>query len=231
MPSRPPLSTPRRSLVIPALAVLLAGLAACSGDKDEKGDLPKGDELVSSAADAMRSVKTAHFRIESDGDIGGVPLRRADGVITAAGDAEGTARIEQGGPLSELSFVVKGQTLWVKGVTGGWQKLPLALASTVYDPSKILNPDQGIANVLATATGAKTEARETVDGADAYRVAATFKGDALSKLVPGVEGDIPGKLWIGADRHVLHRGQFTVDKTTVTVTFTDFDKPVTVNEP
>jgi lipoprotein LprG len=223
----------RRLLVIPALTVLLAGLAACSGS-DSGGDgqdLPKGDELVRSAAEAMRSVKTAHFRIASDGDVGGVPLRRADGVITAAGDAEGTAQIDQSGPLSELSFVVKGQTLHVKAVTGGWQEVPLALASTVYDPSKILNADQGVANVLATATGAKTEARETIDGADAYRVAATFKGDALSKLVPGVEGDVPGKLWIGTDRRVLHRGQFTVDTSTVTVTFSDFDAPVTVNEP
>jgi lipoprotein LprG len=185
----------------------------------------------------MRSVKTARFEITANGTVAGVPLRRASGVITAAGEAEGSAQIEQGGPLAELSFVVKGQTLYVKAVTGGWQKVPLALASTVYDPSKILSPDEGVANVLATASGAKTEARESVAGADAYRVAATFNGEALSKLVPGISTDVPGQVWIGADRRVLHQGRFEVpaqgggDPAVVTVTVSDFDAPVTIDEP
>ncbi|MBX6356035.1 MAG: LppX_LprAFG lipoprotein [Micromonosporaceae bacterium] len=228
----------RRVLLVPAVTVLLAALAGCSGDKKQPaGDLPAGDELVRSAAEAMRSVRTAHFEITSDGTVAGIPLRKATGAITATGDAEGSAQIDQSGPLAELSFVVKGQTLYVKAVTGGWQKVPLALASSVYDPSKILSPDQGVANVLATATGAKTEAREQIRGADAYRVKATFSGEALSRLVPGIDADVPGQVWIGADRHVLHQGKFRVpaegggDPATVTVTFSDFDAPVTVDEP
>jgi lipoprotein LprG len=228
----------RRVLLLPVLTALLAALAACSGDKKEPaGDLPAGDELVRSSAEAMRSVKTAHFEITSNGTLAGVPLRKATGVITSVGDAEGSAKIEQSGPLAELSFVVKGQTLYVKAVTGGWQKVPLALASSVYDPSKILHPDQGVANVLSTASGAKTEARESIGGVDAYRVKATFSGDALSKLVPGIKENVPGQIWIGADRRVLYQGKFSVpadgggDPATVTVTFSDFDAPVTVNEP
>jgi lipoprotein LprG len=182
-------------------------------------------------------VKTAHFEITASGTLAGVPLRGASGVITSTGDAQGTAQIDQSGALAELSFVVKGQTLHLKGVTGGWQKVPLALASTVYDPSKILQADQGVANVLATASGGKTEARESVGGVDTYRVAATFNGEALSKLVPGVEQDVSGQIWIGADRRVLHQGKFSVpaqgggDPATVTVTFSKFDAPVTINEP
>jgi lipoprotein LprG len=228
----------RLLLAVPVVTVLLAGLTACTGGDDKSAsDLPAGDELVRSAAEAMRSVQTAHFEITASGTLAGVPLRRASGVITAAGDADGSAQIDQSGPLAELSFVVKGQTLHVKGATGGWQQVPLALASSVYDPSKILSPDQGVANVLATASGAKTEARESIGGTDAYRVKATFNGEALSKLVPGVEADVPGQIWIGADRRVLHQGKFSVpaqgggDPATVTVTFSDFDAPVTINEP
>jgi lipoprotein LprG len=228
----------RLLLAVPVVTVLLAGLTACTGgDNQPARDLPAGDELIRSAAEAMRSVKTAHFEITASGTLAGVPLRKASGAITSAGDAEGSAQIEQSGPLAELSFVVKGQTLHVKAVTGGWQKVPLALASTVYDPSKILSPDQGVANVLATASGPKTEARESIGGVDAYRVAATFNGEALSRLVPGVKADVPGQVWIGADRRVLHQGKFNVpaegggDPATVTVTFSDFDAPVTINEP
>lgn len=228
----------RRVLLTSVVIVLLAGCAGCGGDrKTSAGTLPAGDELVRSAAEAMRSVKTAHFEITSNGTLAGVALRRATGVITSGGDADGSAQIEQSGPLSELSFVVKGQTLYVKAITGGWQKVPLALASSVYDPSKILHPDEGVANVLATATGARTEERESVSGTDAYRVKATFSGAALSKLVPGIAADVPGQVWIGADRRVLYRGRFTVpadgggDPATVTVTFSEFDAPVTVNAP
>lgn len=228
----------RLLLAVPVVTVLLAGLTACTGGDDKSAsDLPAGDELIRSAAEAMRSVQTAHFDITASGIVAGVPLRRASGTITAAGDAEGSAQIDQSGPLAELSFVVKGQTLYVKAVTGGWQKVPLALASSVYDPSKILSPDQGVANVLATASGAKTEARESVGGTDAYRVKATFNGEALSRLVPGVTADVPGQVWIGADRRVLHQGKFSVpaqgggDPATVTVTFSDYDAPVTINEP
>jgi lipoprotein LprG len=229
----------RRVLLRPVLlSILLAGLAACTGgDEEPTSDLPAGDELLRSAAEAMRSVQTARFEITADGTVAGVPLRRATGVITSAGDAEGGVQLDQSGPLAELSFVVKGQTLWVKGVTGDWQRLPLAVASSVYDPSKILHPDQGVANVLGTARDAKTEARESVDGQDAYRVKATFPPQALSKLVPGIETDVPGQVWIGADRRLLHQGKFDVPDgdgggpATVTVTVADFDAPVTIDEP
>jgi lipoprotein LprG len=241
----------RVSVVVPVVrlllvgAVLVGGVAACNGGKSGKGgdqggsataNLPAADELLKSSADTMRSVQTAHFDIQSDGDIGGIPLRRANGDITRAGDAQGTAQLDQA-LLAELSFVVKGQTLYIKGVTGGWQKLPLSLASSVYDPSKILDPDRGAANVVATATSAKTEAREAVDGTDAYRVAATVKGTALGQLVPGIDTDLAGQLWIGADRKLLLKGKFVVPgqnggkSGTVTITFSKFDAPVTVNEP
>jgi lipoprotein LprG len=226
-------------------AVLVGGVAACSSGKSGKGagqgasattNLPAADELLRSSAETMRAVQTAHFDIQAEGTIGGVPLRRATGDITRAGDAQGTAQVDQAA-LAELSFVVKGQTLYIKGVTGGWQQLPLSLAASVYDPSKILDPDRGTANVVATATSAKTEAREAVGGADAYRVAATVKGTALGQLVPGIDSDIAGQLWIGADRKVLLKGKFVVpaksggQSGTVTITFSKFDAPVTVNVP
>lgn len=228
---------PRRALLTSVVIALLAAVTACSGDTRPAGDLPDGSELIRASGQAMRSVKTARFEIAADGSIGSIPLRKANGVITSDGDAEGTAQIDQAGPVAELSFVVKGQTLHVKAVTGGWQQVPLAMASSVYDPSKILDPDQGVANVLATATAAKTEGRESIAGSETYRVAATFSGAALGRLVPGVTGDVPGQAWIDTERSVFHQGKFQVsdgtgkDPVTVTVTFSDFDVPVTIDEP
>jgi lipoprotein LprG len=225
----------RRPLAI-ALALLLSALAACTGSSNERAsadELPAGADLVAKAASEMRAVTTARFTIKSEGSVKSLGLRGADGVITKQGDAQGTAQIDQAGAAAEFAFVISGQTLYVKGPTGGWQRVPLALASSVYDPSAILNPDRGVAHLLATATSARTEGRESVDGADAYKVAVTLGGQALAALVPGITTDVPGTLWVGADRRLLHRAAFVVpgDGGTVTISFREFDAPVKISAP
>jgi len=230
----------RRPIAVTALALALAVLTACtdSGDKPAPGpaaDLPAGDALVKDAAAQMRTVRTAEFEITTEGTVDRLGIRGASGVITQQGDAQGTARLDQAGNIVELSFVVSGDTLHIKGATGGWQQVPLAVASSVYDPSLILKPDRGIANVLGTATAATTEARETVDGTATYRVKATLSAQALASIAPGIGQDVTGTLWIGADRKVLHRASFVVPVAggggTVTVTFRKFDAPVTIRAP
>ncbi|WP_319463111.1 LppX_LprAFG lipoprotein [Micromonospora sp. RTP1Z1] len=225
----------RRLLAI-ALALLLSALAACTGSSKGRASadaLPAGADLVAAAAAEMRTVTTARFAIKSKGSVKSLGIRGADGVITKQGDAEGTAQIDQAGAIAEFGFVISGQTLYVKGPTGGWQRLPLALASSVYDPSAILNPDRGVAHLLATATSARTEGRESVGGAAAYKVAVTLSGQALAALVPGITTDIAGTLWVGADRRLLYRTAFVVpgDGGTVTISFREFDAPVKISAP
>jgi lipoprotein LprG len=226
----------RRRLTSLAAAVALAlPAAACSGDSgsgDGGPSLPPAADLLSAAATAMRAVTTAAFDIGTEGETGSLPVQAAKGGITSAGDATGTATLDQAGQALELQFVIKDGTLYVNGLTGGWQQLPLAAAASVYDPSAILDPDRGVANVMATAKG-ETQARESIDGVDAYRIKATFDGAALAGLVPGVTGDVDGTVWVGADRKLVHRISFPVpgQDGTVTVAFRDFDKPVAVDAP
>jgi lipoprotein LprG len=227
---------PRALALVPTVALGLITLAGCTGDKSEPAaDLPAGDGLVSSAAAEMRAVKTARFVISTEGTVDRLGVTGADAVVTSEGDAEGTATLDQGGSSSELTFVVVGDTLHMKGPTGGWQQVPLALAATVYDPSQILDADRGVANVLATATEAQTEASETVDGARTYRVAATLDAKALATIVPGITENVAGTLWIGADRPLLHRASFRVPGDggggTATVTLSEFDAQVTISAP
>jgi lipoprotein LprG len=226
----------RRTLIAAALAAAVATSAACSGDGDDAPagpSLPDGAALLAESATAMRAVESAAFDISTDGEVATLPLKSAQGQITSAGDATGTASLDQAGVPLELTFVIKDTTLYVNGLTGGWQQLPLAAAAAVYDPSKILDPDRGVANVLSTATGT-TEAEESVDGVPAYRVKATLDGAAVAALVPGVSGDLDGTVWVGKeDPKLVHRITFTPtgQTGTVTVTFTDFDEPVTVEPP
>ena len=226
-----------------AAAALLVALTGCT-DKSKEDDagkadpnLPAAEGLLKESATAMGGITSAKFLITADGTIAGVALKRAEGALTKEGNAQGTAQVEQMGATVELAFTIVGQTMWLKGPTGDYQQLPLALAASVYDPSAILDPNRGIAKVLGTASGGKTEATEAVDGQETYRVAADSSSETLVNVVPGVTGSVPGKFWIAKDGKKLLKATWTLPAVgeakggTVTVTFKEFDAPVTITAP
>lgn len=220
-----------------ALLLIPVLLTSCTAEKSDDrkpaagNELPAGPDLLTGSAARMRDVKSTKFLITAEGQIAGLALRRADGVLTKEGNAKGSAQVDQFGATVELQFVIVGDKAYIKGPTGAFQALPLALASNVYDPSAILDPERGIAKVLGTAKNPKTEAREAVDSREAYRVAATIDGPTLSAIVPGATGELPGKLWIGADPKHLLKATFTLGTGTVVITFSEFDAPVTISAP
>ena len=230
-----------RPRVFLAVALLFAvSLTGCSKD-NSSGDLPSGASLVSDAAAKTKALKSAHIKIDTEGEVSGLPVRRAEGDLLRSGDAKGTIQISQLGILVEYQFVVLGTDIYLKGVTGGFQKIDASVAKAIYDPTAILDPDRGIAKVLATATNPTTEAAEKVDGKDAYRVAVGLSGDAVAALVPNIQGQVTGKVWIDKNTKDMLKAVLTVPgptsgpnagKTgTVTITETNIDAPVTVSAP
>jgi lipoprotein LprG len=214
------------------LAVTLAG---CSKKSDP--NLPSGASLVTDAATKTKNLKSAHIKIETDGDVGSLPLRRAEGDLVRSGDAKGSIQLSQFGVLIQYDFVVVNKDIYLKGVTGGFQKVDAATAASIYDPSAVLDPDRGIAKLLATATNPKTEARETVDGKDTYRVSVNLDPTVVSNLVPGVTGTVTGKLWLDVKTKDLVKAVLTVPggtaakPATVTISESNVDVPVTVSAP
>lgn len=231
------MSRPRSIAALLGLLIVVAGLVGCTRKNTPSEQLPAADSLLKAAAADMKQVKTVKFDIDAEGTVAGLALRGADGVLVREGDAQGRAQVEQFGTLVELQFIVKGDKMYIKGPTGGYQELPLALASNVYDPSAILDPDRGVAKLLETATEGKTEAREQVNGVDAYRVVAKLDPLVAGTIVPGVTGDLTGQVWIAAGQPRLLRTSFTVPGSggspggKVTITLSDFDAPVTISAP
>ena len=230
------MSRPRALIAL--LALLTIGLAGCSGDEKPAGQqLPPGDALVKEAATATSALKSAHVKIEADGDVGSLPMRRAEGDLLRSGDAKGTIQLSTFGVLVESDFVVLGNKIYLKGATGGWQTLDASVASAIYDPSAILDPERGIAKLLSTAKEPTTEAKESVDGKDAYRVAVKLDSSSVSSLVPGIGGNVTGKLWLDAQTKQLVKAVLTVPgasadkKGTVTINVSNIDVPVTISAP
>jgi lipoprotein LprG len=218
-----------RLIAAAAAMVLLA--AGCTGGDESDGELPAAAGLLTAAADEMAQVETVTMQLAADVDVADLPVREVSGVVTRAGEAEGTATIEQFGQLVELRFVVLGDTFHYQ-LLGGWAQLPREQAAEFYDPSVILDPDRGVANLLRTATDPEVLQR---DG-DRYQVAASFDAEALAALLPDAGAGTTGTLWIGVDRPLLHRAEFPLSGDdgpagTLTVDLSDFDAPVDITAP
>ena len=101
--------------------------------------------------------------------------------------------------------------------------------------SAILNPDTGLANVLANFSDPKTDGRETINGVDTVRVTGTVSADAVNKIAPqiGATGPVPGTAWIREDgNHELVQAKLEpTPGNSVTMTLSDWGKPVTVTKP
>lgn len=222
------------------LAVLLL-LAVCGGTGDDgDGGVPDGAQLTLRAADGMRQVETVRFQLTADGQIKGIAISSAQGQLTKAGNVKGTAVLTSAGQPAEAEFVIVGDTLYLKGPTGGFQQLPSSVAATVYDPTRILDANQGIAALVAGATEPVVSGRDNVDGVEAYRVNVKFAKNNLGVLLPGAGAstDLPGELWITtAEPNRPVKARVTVPPApgtaggTVTITLSEFNNPVTVEPP
>ncbi|MGH3718591.1 MAG: LppX_LprAFG lipoprotein [Pseudonocardiaceae bacterium] len=213
------------------LATLAMTLIASCSRTSQQTALPEGSRLLTDSAAAMRTVHTTHFTVAAQGNTPGVSLRYADGQLTDQGSAKGTAKVDQGGKLVNEEFVITGNTLYVRGPNGDYQKLPSFVSSAVYDPSVILNPDRGIAAVLASGKDASTETREPLAGVDSYRLKATFPQQSLATLIPGISEDTKGDVWIATQDSRLIEAQFRLGAGLVSVHFSDYNAPVTINTP
>ncbi|GGK96336.1 hypothetical protein Sme01_31810 [Sphaerisporangium melleum] len=234
MSKRCPAPPARRAVSLIAWLLLSLWLTlACSSPSGGAG-LPEGRDLLGKAATAMKAVKTVSFTITTEGRPP-VPVKNAEGSLTREGDAKGTLQIDVLGNLQELEFTVTGDTVYFKGPTGGYQTMTRKELAGIYDPSAILDPDTGVARLLATAENPKTEAAEKAGSTDAYRVAVTLPQQVVTTLVPGVNDKVDGQIWVAADSGRLLKARLPIgtgaNTGTVLVTFDGYDAPVTVATP
>lgn len=222
---------PARLLPI-VLALVLA--AACGGGGPAK--LPAGGPLLQQAASVLRGVAGLSFTLRTSGDPD-VSVKSVDAKLLKNGNSQGSVQVTELGMPIQLDFVVLGQTVYFKGLTGGWQRQPLSRVAGIYDPSAVLDPNRGLVQLLLTAKDPQTKAAEKVGGRRTYRVHATLSQAMLDRLVPGMHQDAPADIWVAADTKNVLKSEVQVPakgggKTgKVIITFADFGTPFTINAP
>lgn len=221
------------------LGLLAALVAGCtSGGGSGSTNLPAASTLLAHSGASMRSVTSVHFVITVNGTLAGVPIQNAEGDLNAQGQAKGSAKISELGQLVQADFVLVNSTFYIKGPTGGYTKVPAALAGNLFDPTAILDPNRGIAKVLTSVQGGTTQARETVDGVDSYRIGGKVSKDVVSSLLPGLDSDVTATLWVAADsKNLPVKAEFAVpgnggaQGAKVDVDISNYNEPVTVTPP
>lgn len=234
-------TAPRTLAVIAVVAAVAVALSGCTSKKASTntaaGPLPPAADLMTQSETAMTNVQTVHFTIDVKGQLAGLPISKAQGDLTKTGDATGTATVAMFGTNIEAKFVIVNKQYYFQGPTGGFQQLSQSDGAALFDPSSILDPTRGVVLLMQTAKDPKTEASESINGHDAYRVSLTPDPAAIASLVPGASAGTTGKIWVDAASHKVVKGEFIVpgaqanQPATVTINLSNFDAPVTVSAP
>jgi lipoprotein LprG len=193
--------------------------------------------LLQQAADTLRGTTSLAFSLRASG-APQVRVESVDAKLLRNGNAQGSARVTELGMPLQLDFTVLGKTVYLKGLTGGWQREPLSKVAGLYDPSAVLDPNRGLVKLLTTAKDAATQGRDKAGGQDCYRVHATLDRASVAALVPGITADTPADIWITSTDHRVPKAELKIPPPggsgkpgTATITFSAFNTPFSISAP
>jgi lipoprotein LprG len=230
---------PRLAMLISLFTALVTALvltSGCSSDKSSNAPLPDAATLLKDSNTTTKAQQSVHLVITVTGEIKELPITTLTGDLTntpavaASGKADITAL---GTKLEGVGFVVIDGKLYAALTPGSWTDF--GPAADIYDVSAILNPDKGLANVLANFTDPKAVGRESVNGVDTVKVTGTVSAAAVNGIAPqlAVTGPVPGTAWISPDGdHKLIQAKLEpTSGTAIQLAMSDWGKPVTVTKP
>jgi lipoprotein LprG len=223
--------------IFAALFAAIALIAGCSSKSQGSSQpLPDAASLLKESSETTKSQSSVHLKLAVQGEIKELPIESLEGDLTntPAVAASGTANILfLGQRLEGVDFVVADGTLYAALTKGSYQDL--GPAADIYDVSAILNPDTGLANVLANFSGPKADGRENLNSVETVRVTGTVSADAVNKIAPQIAatGPVPATAWIRDDgNHELVQAKLEpTPGNTLTMTCSDWGKSVTVTKP
>lgn len=223
--------------IFAAFVAATALIAGCSSKSQDPGKpLPDAATLLKQSGETTKAQSSVHLKLSVQGEIKELPIESLEGDLTntPAVAAKGTANIIfLGQKLEGVDFVVIDGTLFAALTKGSFQDL--GPAADIYDVSAILNPDTGLANMLANFSDPKAVGRETIGGAEAVHVTGTVNADAVNKLAPQIaaSGPVPGSAWIREDgNHELVQAQLgPTPGNSLTMACSDWGKSVAVTKP
>jgi lipoprotein LprG len=231
--------TPRRLgpilAVLAALSIAAALVGGCSSSKQSAAPLPDAATLLSKSNLTTRNVKSVHLVLSVTGKIKGLPVKTLTGDLTTSPDtaAKGEANLTVLGSSVDAQFVVDNGTLYAALTPDHWESFGPAAA--IYDPSEILNPNTGLANVLTNISNPKSESRETINGQSTVKITGTASADAVNGLASQLKATqpLPATMWIQetGDHQLVQAKLDQSPGNSIQMTLSNWNAPVQVTTP
>jgi lipoprotein LprG len=225
---------PRIAVLVSIFAALLL-IAGCSSSEKSSAPLPDAASLLKDSNQTTKKQESVHLELTVTGKIAELPIESLSGDLTNVPvvAAQGKASIIAfGQTFKDVDFVVADGDLYGALTPGSFTNF--GPAADIYDVSKILSPDVGLANVLANFSEGKSEGRETINGVDTVKISGKVTAEAVNGLVQiGATGPVPATAWIKEDGdHDLVQAKLDPSEgNSVQMTLSDWGKTVTVTKP
>jgi lipoprotein LprG len=147
--------------------------------------------------------------------------------------AKGKGKVAILGTEIDFQFVVFDGHMYVALPGAAW--VDHGPVTRPYSVTAILNPDEGLANVLNNFVDPKVKGREAVGNQHTIRVTGKVTPVAVNKFMPqlGATDRMPASVWIqeGGDRQVVEVSLEPSKGNFVEMVFSDWNEPVTVEKP
>ncbi|WP_134429776.1 LppX_LprAFG lipoprotein [Mycobacterium ulcerans] len=242
---------PPRSVVATAvtLAVVLA-IGGCSSNGGSGGpgtatgttvttSSAEAATILKQAAEAMRKVTGMHVNLTVDGDVPNLRVTKLEGDISNSPQtvATGSATILVGNKQEDAKFVyVDGHLYSDLGQPGTYTDF--GDGASIYNVSVLLDPNQGLANLLANLKEASVTGSEQVNGVATTKITENSAADDIatlagSRLTSADVTTVPTTVWIATDgsSHLVQIKILPTPATSVTLTMSDWGKQVTATKP
>ncbi|HEY0493747.1 MAG TPA: LppX_LprAFG lipoprotein [Candidatus Dormibacteraeota bacterium] len=215
------------------VALMVAAAAACGAPP------PQANSLLQHASEQMARSHGFHFRMQITGATSGsVPVEAASGEAHPP-DLHATVDLREGGFLIEVEVTFSGSSIYLKSVTGGWQRLTEVQVAQFFDARTLFDPKVGLFSAMSETQAPTLGARQTVDGHDTYPVSGTVTAVRMHQLLSLIrdQGSYHATYWIESPANTLWRAQLTGNlfdparTAAVTFDFSNHDHPISVTPP
>jgi lipoprotein LprA len=199
----------------------------------------EANTLLKQAADAMKKVTGMHITLAVSGDVPNLKVTKLDGDIsnTPQTVATGSATLLVGKSPQDAKFVyIDGHLYSDLGQPGTYNDF--GAGKSIYNVSVLLDPDKGLANILAKLQNAQVKGTEQVNGVATTKITGKSSADdvatlAGSKLTSADVTTVDTTVWIASDgsSHLVQLQIAPTSDTSVTLTMSDWGKQVTATKP
>jgi hypothetical protein len=209
--------------------------AADSGDSGAAapGERLTKDNLVATMVAAMRAKKTAHMTMQIGSSVG------ADADLRYSGTSTDMKMSMDMGPTKAVVVLVDG-VMYMQQSTGGKylkiDKNDPALGS-LLDSMTSMGPASSIAAMKGAVDKVEYAGTKTIDGDETTHYRVTVDTAAVASTLGGAAaaaGDLPKTVTYDLyvdDEHLMRRVDMTVSKQAISMTVSDWGKPVDIQAP